>query len=56
MTWTTSIIILYLEHLILPPAMQPVGPNRDLRVIGHHDIHKHPVGEKHKARKKTIPH
>ncbi|XP_057373175.1 vascular endothelial growth factor receptor 1-like [Daphnia carinata] len=24
------------EKLILPPALQPVGPNKDLRVIGHY--------------------
>lgn len=28
--------ILDAEQLILPPARQPAGPNKDLRVIGHY--------------------
>lgn len=24
------------QHLVLPPALRPVGPNRDLKVIVHY--------------------
>lgn len=32
------------RNLILPAALRPVGPNRDLRVIGHYSEHDVPVG------------
>jgi hypothetical protein len=32
------------QHLILPPARQPVGPNRDLRVIGYYSESNVQVG------------
>ena len=32
------------NNLILPPALRPAGPNRDLRVIGHYFEQNVPIG------------